>query len=36
VLADYTSLGTKIPRAFWSDLRSEGLIETDAPIPSEN
>jgi D-threo-aldose 1-dehydrogenase len=36
VLADYTSLETKIPPAFWSDLRSEGLIETDAPVPTEN
>ena len=25
VLADYTSLKTRIPHAFWSDLRSEGL-----------
>jgi D-threo-aldose 1-dehydrogenase len=30
VLADYTSLKTRIPRAFWSDLESEGLIEKDA------
>jgi D-threo-aldose 1-dehydrogenase len=36
VLADYTSLATRIPQAFWSDLRSEGLIENDAPVPSEN
>ncbi|MFZ0683050.1 MAG: aldo/keto reductase [Candidatus Cybelea sp.] len=36
VLADYTSLETRIPRAFWSDLRSEGLIEDDAPVPTEN
>jgi len=36
VLADYTSLQTKIPQAFWLDLRSEGLIENDASIPSEN
>jgi len=34
-LANYTSVQTKIPAAFWSDLRSEGLIESDAPIPSE-
>jgi D-threo-aldose 1-dehydrogenase len=34
VLADYTSLETRIPRAFWSELRSEGLIENDAPVPS--
>jgi D-threo-aldose 1-dehydrogenase len=34
-LANYTSVQTKIPAAFWSDLRSERLIESDAPIPSE-
>jgi D-threo-aldose 1-dehydrogenase len=34
-LADYTSLQTSIPQAFWSDLRSEGLIETDAAVPPE-
>ncbi|HEY1869144.1 MAG TPA: aldo/keto reductase, partial [Candidatus Cybelea sp.] len=27
VLADYTSLNTKIPAEFWSQLRAEGLIE---------
>jgi len=31
VLADYTSLKTEIPEMFWSDLRSEGLIETTPP-----
>ncbi|MGA2760473.1 MAG: aldo/keto reductase [Candidatus Cybelea sp.] len=36
VLADYTSLKTNVPDAFWSDLRSERLIENDAPVPSEN
>jgi D-threo-aldose 1-dehydrogenase len=36
VLADYTSLTTKIPQAFWSDLQTEGLIENDAPIPRED
>jgi len=35
VLADYTSLATKIPQGFWSDLRSAGLIATDAPEPTE-
>ncbi len=34
VLADYTSLSTKVPGAFWSDLRSKGLIASDAPIPA--
>ncbi|MGA9418815.1 MAG: aldo/keto reductase [Candidatus Cybelea sp.] len=32
VLADYTSLNTKVPPEFWSELRSEGLIESDAPV----
>ncbi len=32
-LADYTSLQTSIPQAFWSDLRSEGVIESDAAVP---
>ncbi len=36
VLADYTSLETRIPAAFWSDLRSEGLIQDDAPVPSDD
>jgi D-threo-aldose 1-dehydrogenase len=36
VLADHTSLKTNIPHAFWSDLRSERLIENDATVPSEN
>jgi D-threo-aldose 1-dehydrogenase len=31
-LADYTSLNTKVPPEFWSELRSEGLIESDAPV----
>jgi D-threo-aldose 1-dehydrogenase len=35
VLADYTSLQTKVPQEFWADLRSERLIEDDAPVPSE-
>jgi D-threo-aldose 1-dehydrogenase len=35
VLADYTSLQTKTPQAFWLDLRSEELIENDAAIPLE-
>lgn len=36
VLADYASLKTKIPSDFWADLRTEGLIENDAPIPRED
>ena len=35
VLADYTSLEARIPHEFWSDLRSEGLIENDAAVPAE-
>jgi D-threo-aldose 1-dehydrogenase len=35
VLADYTSLKTRIPPRFWSDLRSEGLIANDASVPPE-
>jgi D-threo-aldose 1-dehydrogenase len=35
-LADYTSLKLRIPHAFWSDLRSENLIENDAAVPSED
>lgn len=35
VLADYTSLQTQIPSEFWADLRSEGLIEDDAPVPTD-
>lgn len=34
VLADFTSLETKVPATFWSDLRSEGLIDTEAPVPA--
>jgi D-threo-aldose 1-dehydrogenase len=33
VLADYTSMSTKIPAEFWLELRAEGLIESDAPVP---
>jgi hypothetical protein len=36
VLADYTSLKTGISQAFWSDLRSEELIENGAAVPPEN
>jgi D-threo-aldose 1-dehydrogenase len=35
VLADFTALQTKTPAGFWSDLRGGGLIESDAPVPSE-
>ena len=32
-LADYTSLKVALPAAFWSDVRSAGLIDGDAPVP---
>jgi D-threo-aldose 1-dehydrogenase len=35
VLADYTSLHTSIPRAFWAELQAEGLIEGDAAVPAD-
>ena len=35
VLANVTSVKTRIPDAFWSDLVSANLIESDAPLPSE-
>jgi D-threo-aldose 1-dehydrogenase len=34
ILADYTSMQTKIPPDFWAELKSEGLIERDAPTPA--
>jgi D-threo-aldose 1-dehydrogenase len=34
-LANYSSLKTSVPQAFWSDLRSQRLIESDAAVPSE-
>lgn len=34
VLEDFTSMQTRIPDAFWSELRSERLIEADAPLPN--
>ena len=34
VLANITSLDARIPAAFWADLRSQGLIAADAPVPA--
>ena len=34
VLEDYTSLQTRIPDDFWSDLRAGRLIDSDAPLPN--
>jgi D-threo-aldose 1-dehydrogenase len=33
ILADYTSMQTKIPSQFWADLKAQNLIEQDAPVP---
>jgi D-threo-aldose 1-dehydrogenase len=33
ILADYTSMQTKIPAEFWSDLKAQNLIEQNAPVP---
>ena len=35
VLANVTSMSTKIPPQFWDELRAEGLIEPTAPVPQE-
>ncbi|HKC02330.1 MAG TPA: aldo/keto reductase, partial [Sphingomicrobium sp.] len=35
ILANVTSMNTKIPADFWDELKSEGLIEWDAPVPQE-
>src|ERR1700726_3233237 len=32
ILADYTSLQTKIPGEFWADLKAKNLIEQNAPV----
>jgi len=34
IMEDYNSLRTKIPPGFWVDLKQQGLIEENAPIPS--
>jgi D-threo-aldose 1-dehydrogenase len=33
ILADYTSMQTKIPVEFWEDLKAQKLIEQNAPTP---
>jgi D-threo-aldose 1-dehydrogenase len=33
ILADYTSMQTRIPAEFWTDLKAQSLIEQNAPIP---
>jgi D-threo-aldose 1-dehydrogenase len=34
ILEDYTSMQTKIPAEFWGDLKSQNLIEQNAPTPA--
>ena len=34
ILADYTSMQTKIPDEFWAELKAKQLIEQNAPIPA--
>src|ERR1700723_2486846 len=34
ILADYTSMQTKIPTEFWTDLKAQNLIEQNAPVPA--
>lgn len=35
ILADVTAMKTKIPSAFWDELKAKGLIEQAAPVPRE-
>jgi len=35
ILADYTSMQTKIPAEFWAELKAQQLIEQGAPTPAE-
>jgi D-threo-aldose 1-dehydrogenase len=34
ILADYTSMQTRIPSGFWTELKAEKLIEQNAPTPA--
>jgi len=34
VLADYTSMQSMIPAQFWAELKSQNLIEQNAPVPA--
>jgi D-threo-aldose 1-dehydrogenase len=34
ILADYTSMQTKIPAEFWTELKAKSLIEQSAPVPA--
>jgi D-threo-aldose 1-dehydrogenase len=33
ILEDYTSMHTKIPAEFWAELKTQNLIEQNAPTP---
>jgi D-threo-aldose 1-dehydrogenase len=33
ILADYTSMQTKVPAEFWAELKAQNLIEQNAPVP---
>jgi D-threo-aldose 1-dehydrogenase len=34
ILADYTSMQTKLPDQFWEELKAQNLIEQNAPVPA--
>ena len=34
ILADYTSMQTRIPAEFWAELKAQNLIEQNAPVPA--
>src|SRR6201747_503783 len=34
ILADYTSMQTKVPAQFWAELKAQNLIEHNAPVPA--
>jgi D-threo-aldose 1-dehydrogenase len=34
ILADYTSMQTRIPAQFWAELKAQNLIEQSAPVPA--
>jgi D-threo-aldose 1-dehydrogenase len=35
ILQDYTSMQTKVPTEFWAELKSQNLIEQNAPTPAD-
>src|ERR1700716_2552495 len=34
ILADYTSMQTRIPVQFWAELKTQNLVEQNAPVPA--